>query len=287
MKMKLPFHLHRKLDSEHAKCPGCKRVLEVAEVLANLRVCAECGHHFAMPRQERIDLLLDDGAFEPLTASPVLADPIGLDRPTPYVDLVEAERESTGIDEAAIAGTGVIGGHPAVLLVMDISFMRGSMGVAAGELVATAAEHAIDHEIPLVAVANSIGGVRVHEGAFALMQMAKTTAAIARLDRAGGLFISVIANPTMGGVMASFAALGDVTLAEPGATAGYTGGHIIQDALKKDVPQGFQTAEYMTDRGFVDAVVPRADLPQEIARVIGLCCGAPAAGTGAASAASE
>ena len=271
--MKLRFHRKTKYDLDHYKCPGCKRLLDVAVVRANTRVCPECGYHFALPCRERTTSLLDDADFCPLAGNPIVVDPLEFEDRIPYTDRLAAERDATGLDDMAVAGTGRIQGAPVVLGVTDLGFLRGSMGVAGGELMASAAELALDRGWPLVIVANSVGGARIHEGAFALMQMAKTAAAIARLHEAGGLFISVIANPTMGGVMASFAALGDVTLAEPGAVAGFTGFHIIQETVKKDLPAGFQTAEYLVDRGFVDAVVPRPELPQVVARVIDFCCG--------------
>ncbi len=271
--MKLPFL--RKADPNAAafKCPECKAALDVAEVRTNLSVCTECGYHFLLSCRDRVDSLIDAGTFEPLAGCPVVHDPLGFADEEPYTDRLAAEREATGQDDMALAGAGRLLGHEVVLAAMDVTFLRGSMGVAVGELVAAAAERALDHAQPLVVVANSAGGARIHEGAFALMQMAKTAAAVARLDCAGGLFISVIANPTMGGVMASFAGLGDVTLAEPGAVAGYTSAQIIQQTVKKDLPDGFQTAEYLLAHGFVDAVVPRPKLRGEIARIIALCSG--------------
>ena len=258
-------------DGKTCKCPGCKHELDVAAAKANLRVCPECDCHFSLPGRERIASLIDEDTFEPLTGGTVNADPLEFRDQIAYTDRLAAEREATGLDEMIVAGTGRLRGLPVVVAATDIEFLRGSMGVVGGEVVATAAERADELRQPLVIVSNSVGGARIHEGAFALMQMAKTSAAIARLDEAGGLYISVIANPTMGGVMASFAALGDVILAEPGAMAGFTGPSIIQETVKRDLPPGFQTAEYLIERGFIDAIVPRVDLAHEIARIIEYC----------------
>ena len=268
------FRFRRKAlsaDGKTYKCPGCKQTLDVDVVRANLRVCPECDYHFSLPAHERIASLIDEGTFEPLTCEPVQVDPLAFKDRVAYADRLAREREATGLEEVLVAGTGRLRGCPVVIAATDIDFLRGSMGVAGGEAVAAAAELAAESGRPLVVVSNSVGGARIHEGTFALMQMAKTSAAVARLSEAGGLFVSVIANPTMGGVMASFPALGDVTLAEPGAVSGFAGSSIIEEAIKKDLPPGFQTAEYLMERGFIDAIVPRAELAQEIARIIEYC----------------
>lgn len=270
--MRFPF-LHKTLsaDGRSYKCPGCKHTLDVEAARANLRMCPECDYHYYLPASERIASLIDDATFDPLTCDAVTLDPLKFKDRVAYADRLAQEREATGLEEMILAGTGRLQGIPVVMAATDIGFLRGSMGVAGGETMAAAAELATDSARPLVVVSNSVGGARIHEGTLALMQMAKTSAAIARLHEAGGLFVSVIAHPTMGGVMASFAALGDVTLAEPGAVAGFTGPSIIEEAVKRELPPGFQTAEYMLERGFIDAIVPRAKLAQQIARIIGYC----------------
>ena len=264
--MKLPFH--RRAKADQCRCPACKSALDVVAVWANLRVCPDCGHHFPMPCGERLASLFDDGEHEPLAVS-TAEDPIQFHDVGPYSDRLALEREAVGLEEVAAGGWGKLRGRPLVIAATDLAFLRGSVKVTENELVAAAAEIAAERQWPLVVVANSAGGARIQEGAYALMQMAKTAAAVARLDAAGGLFVSVIASPTMGGVMASFAALGDVTLAEPEAVAGYTSSHLIQKTFKTDLPVGFQTAEYLLERGFIDAIVHRHRLPEHIDRVIG------------------
>jgi len=267
--MRLPFRRKKKLDSgESCKCPNCKAAMDVERVLAELRVCPHCHYHFFLPSRERIASLIDEGTFEPLEGQPVRRDPIAFHDQIPYAERLAREQEETGLDEAAIAGAGQLHGRPVVVAATDIEFLRGSVGVVVGEMITAAAERAADRRLPLVIVSNSVGGARIHEGVFALMQMAKTSAALSRLSERGGLFISILANPTMGGVMASFAALGDVILAEPGAMAGLTGPSIIQETVKRDLPPGFQTAEYLLEHGLVDAVVHRADLAATIARLV-------------------
>ncbi len=273
--MKLPFLRKSHRGDDPFKCPGCKSGVDAAAARANLSVCPECGYHFLMSCRERVESLLDADTFRPLAGSPVVVDPLEFRDARPYTERLAAERAATGQDEMAVAGAGELRGRPVAFAATDIHFLRGSMGVAAGELVTAAIEYAIDHDVPLVLAANSAGGVRIHEGMFALMQMAKTASAMERLRRAGGLSIAVLANPTMGGVMASFAALTDITLAEPDAAAGFTSAHLIRAAVEKDLPDDFQTAPRLLERGFLDAIVPRPQLRSEIARVLDLCLGPP------------
>ena len=267
--MRLPFRRKPPIDSaESCRCPNCKAAMDVERVLAELHVCPHCQYHFFLPSRERIASLIDEGTFEPLEGQPVRHDPLAFEDRIPYAERLAREREETGLDEAALAGAGQLHGRPVVVAATDIEFLRGSVGVVAGERITAAAELATDLGRPLVIVSNSVGGARIHEGAFALMQMAKTSAALSRFSERGGLFISILANPTMGGVMASFPALGDIILAEPGAMAGLTGPSIIRETVKRDLPPGFQTAEYLLEHGLVDAVVHRADLATTVARLV-------------------
>jgi len=201
----------------------------------------------------------------------VATDPLGFVDKKPYKDRVREEQRRTGLRDAVITGTGMIRARRVVFGVTDSAFIMGSMGSVVGEKLTRAAERAREHGLPLIIVSGSGGGARMHEGILSLMQMAKVSAALARLDAAGGLFISVLTNPTMGGVAASFASLGDVILAEPKALIGFAGPRVIKAAMKIELPKGFQTSEFLLEHGFIDRVVPRSDLKAEIARIIDFC----------------
>ena len=253
------------------RCPGCQATIFRKEAEKRLGVCPECGYHWYVSARERIAQLLDEGTFEEWDADLVATDPLNFVDKKPYKDRVREEQRRTGLRGAAITGTGMIRARRVVFGVTDSAFIMGSMGAVVGEKLTRAAERAREQGLPLIIVSGSGGGARMHEGIHSLMQMAKVSAALARLDAAGGLFISVLTNPTMGGVAASFASLGDVILAEPKALIGFAGPRVIKAAMKIELPKGFQTSEFLLEHGFIDRVVPRSELKAEIARIIDFC----------------
>ena len=236
----------------------------------NLHVCPECGHHYRVDARTRIEQLNDPDTFEEFLADLSSSDPLNFTDRIPYQQRLEETREKSGETEAIIVGKGFIKGRPVIMGVMNPNFIMGSMGSVVGEKVAAAAERAIKDELPLVMVTCS-GGARMMEGMVSLVQMAKTSAAIAKLDDAGGLYIVVMTDPTTAGVAASFAFLGDFILAEPGALIGFAGPRVIANTIKATLPEGFQRAEFMMEHGYVDRIVPRKDLRNEIARLVDYC----------------
>jgi acetyl-CoA carboxylase carboxyl transferase subunit beta len=249
------------------RCPGCAKMIFRKHMEANLHVCPECGRHYRIAAQERVRQLTDADSFEPMFADLRAADPLGFVDVKPYTERLAAEQERTGRPEAILAGQGFIKGRPAMLACLDLTFMMGSMGSVVGETVTRAIEHATEQNLPLIIVSCS-GGARMQESGLSLMQMAKTAAALAQFDDAGGLFISVLTDPTTGGVTASFAMLGDVIFAEPGALVGFAGPRVIKQTIRQELPEGFQRSEYLLEKGMVDRVVARHELRNEIARVI-------------------
>ncbi|HZR91081.1 MAG TPA: acetyl-CoA carboxylase carboxyltransferase subunit beta [Gaiellaceae bacterium] len=250
-------------------CPSCRSHYRDAELTAALRVCPQCGHHFPMPARERIESLADPGSFVEQAADLRSADPLGFFDLRPYRErLAEAELE-TGLGEAIVIGAAAIEGHPCELAVMDFSFMGGSMGSAVGEKFVRACESAGERGVPLVSVTSS-GGARMQEGILSLMQLPKTVCAVEDLHDAGGAMLSVMAHPTTAGVIASFASLGDVTVAEPGALLAFTGPRVVQQTIKERLPQDFGLAESNYGFGHLDAIVRRADLKAYLTRLLRL-----------------
>ena len=249
------------------QCPTCGASLFRRSVENNLWVCPQCQHHFRIDADQRIGQLTDPGSFEPFGDELTSVDPLQFVDLKPYTERLVGARKKTGRNEAVRTGVGYIKGRRVVLAAMDFSFLGGSMGSVVGEKIARAVETAENRDLPLVIV-NASGGARMMESGYSLIQMAKTSAALARFDDAGGLFISVLTDPTTGGVSASFAMLGDVILAEPGALIGFAGPRVIQQTIRQQLPEGFQRAEFLRDRGFVDRVVPRAELRSEISSII-------------------
>jgi len=270
MPIKLPSFRARKEDYPAdlwSKCPSCEETLFNKQLEKAMRVCPSCGHHFRLSASARLELLLDEGSFGERDAGLASVDPLGFVDQRAYPDRVAAAQLATGLRDAAMWGMGRIEGSPLAILVMDFGFMGGSMGAVVGEKVARAAEGALLERVPLVIVAAS-GGARMQEGTYALMQLAKTMAALERM-RAGGVpFISVMSDPTTGGVFASFAAVGDVNLAEPNALIGFAGARVSAGTIAQELPPGFQRAEFLFRHGFVDRVVHRADLRSEVAALI-------------------
>jgi acetyl-CoA carboxylase carboxyl transferase subunit beta len=252
------------------RCPGCEEMVYRKRVEENLHVCPECQYHFKIGARQRIALLADADSFEEYLPNLVSPDPLGFkDRKTYGERLAEARRE-TNLYDAAVVGRAYIKGRPVVLGALDPNFIMGSMGSVVGEKIATAAEKATELAVPLV-ICSASGGARMQESVLSLAQMAKTSAAVGRLDRAGGLYISVMTNPTTAGVAASFAFLGDLIIAEPGAMIGFTGPRVIYQTIRQELPEGFQTAEFMLEHGFVDRIIHRRDLRSEIAALIDYC----------------
>ena len=266
-----PAPARKKLDVPDGlwlRCGGCEGMVYRKTVTEHLDVCPECGHHFRLSAPRRIEQLADPGSFEELFADIAPADPLQFrwDQKT-YADRIAAEQKKTGRTEAVLTGIAYIKGRRVALGVMDGDWLMGSMGSVVGEKVTRIIEEATASRLPLIIVCTS-GGARMHEGALSLMQMGKTSAALGRFDDAGGLYISVLADPTTGGTTASFAMLADITLAEPGALIGFAGTRVIANTIKSDLPEGFQTAEFLLEHGFIDRIVHRRDLRSEIARLI-------------------
>jgi len=252
------------------RCEKCGHMVYEKEVADALHVCPECGHHRRIDARTRIAQLVDPGSLEEFAADLRSTDPLNFKDRIPYKERLEREQEKTGEVEAIIVGRAFIRGRGVIVGVMNPAFIMASMGAVVGEKVTRAVERAIEDNLPLVMVTAS-GGARMQEGMISLVQMAKTSAALARLDDAGGLYIVVATDPTTAGVAASFASLGDVILAEPGAMIGFAGPRVIAGTINKELPPGFQTAEFMLEHGFVDRIVRRADLRREIARIIDYC----------------
>jgi acetyl-CoA carboxylase carboxyl transferase subunit beta len=253
------------------RCPGCKNTIFRQEMEGRLYVCPECDHHFHMPARERVKSLLDQDSFEEWFANLRSVDPLGFCDRIPYAERLQQEQAKTGMPEAAVVGRGYIRGRPVVLGITDFAFMAGSMGSVVGEKLTRAIEEATRLKLPLIIVSGSGGGARMQEAILSLMQMAKVSAALARFDSAGGLYISVLTNPTMGGAAASFATLGDFNLAEPKALIGFAGQRTIWATVRLELPEGFQTSEFLLQHGFIDRIVHRKDLRTELARLIDYC----------------
>jgi len=255
-------------DGLWMRCPECEGMLYRKVVRENLEVCPECEHHFRVGGRARVGQLVDPDSFEEHFADIAPADPLEFKwSGKSYADRLRAEQAKTGDTEAVLTGIAYIKGRRVALGVMDGDFLMGSMGSVLGEKIALLIEEATANSLPLVIVCMS-GGARMHEGALSLMQMAKTSAALARFDQAGGLYIAVLTDPTTGGTTASFAMLADVAVAEPGALIGFAGRRVITNTIKADLPEGFQRAEFLLEHGFVDMIVPRKELRNEIARLI-------------------
>jgi acetyl-CoA carboxylase carboxyl transferase subunit beta len=252
------------------RCVQCGAMIYRRILEEELNVCPECDHHYRLSARTRLAQLNDPGTFEEFLSDLESTDPLEFRDRITYSERLARVKEQTGETEAIIVGKGFIKGRPLIMGVMNPDFIMGSMGAVVGEKVAAAAERAINESLPLLMVTCS-GGARMMEGMVSLAQMAKTSAAIARLDDAGGLYIVVMTDPTTAGVAASFAFLGDVILAEPGALIGFAGPRVIANTIKATLPEGFQRAEFMLEHGFVDRIVHRRDLRSEVARLVDYC----------------
>jgi len=268
------FSLRRRREMPEGlwmRCPRCEHMLYKSTVEKNLNVCPECEYHFRINAATRIKYLADEDSFQEILGDLTTPDPLGFKfRGTTYKQRVKADQKKSGAKEAMRIGKAFIKGRGIILAVMEPNFLMGSMGLVVGEKFCAAVDAAMEEKLPLVVVSCS-GGARMHEGVVSLGQMAKTSAALAKFDDAGGLFISVLTDPTTGGVTASFAMLGDCIVAEPGALIGFAGPRTIAETIKVELPEGFQTAEFMLEHGFVDEIIHRKDLRSEIARIIDYC----------------
>lgn len=261
------------------KCDHCKEIIYKPELERNANVCPRCRFHFRLGARARIELLVDPGSFEERNAGIRSQDPLHFKDQKTYPDRIKAARKATGMEEALLAGVATLGGHRVSLCALEFGFMGGSMGSAVGEKVTRAIEDAIRERIPFVAISCS-GGARMQESALSLMQMAKTSAALARLARAGLPYLSILTDPTTGGVTASYAMLGDINIAEPNALIGFAGPRVIQDTIRQELPAGFQRAEFLLAHGFVDMIVERKNLRPTLIQLLDFFAGAPAAPAG-------
>jgi acetyl-CoA carboxylase carboxyl transferase subunit beta len=265
--IKFPFSRRAAPSDAWTKCPSCEAQVFNRQLERSLRLCPSCGHHFRMSVGERIDMLVDDGSFEERDAGLEAVDRLGFHDDRPYPDRLEASRIKTGLRDAVVWGVGRIDGQRVAIGIFDFRFMGGSMGSVVGEKLARCFETALVERMPAIVVSAS-GGARMQEGTLSLMQLGKTTAPLVRLDEAGVPFIAVLTDPTTGGVLASFASRGDVVLAEPKALIGFAGARVASDTVGEEMPEGFQTSEFMLAHGFVDAIVPRPELRATLGRLL-------------------
>ena len=246
------------------KCDKCKEILYKETVRENFSICPNCGHYFRMHIEKRLETIIDKGTYKRFDLNIETTNPLELED---YPKKLKTLREKTGLEEAVACGTGKINGKNVVICIMDSGFLMGSMGAVVGEKITYSIEQAIKLKYPLIIFTVS-GGARMQEGIVSLMQMAKTTSAISKLDEAGILYISVLTDPTYGGVTASFASLGDIILSEPGAMIGFAGPRVIEQTIGESLPEGFQTAEFLLEHGFIDKIVERKEMKDTISKLI-------------------
>jgi len=254
-------------DGLWVKCPSCLKTVFKRLVEERVETCPECGHHFPFRCRARVEQLIDEGTWEEIDADLAPGDPLGFVDRTPYPQRVAQAQAKSGLDEAVLTGVGRLEGIPVALGAMDFAFVGASMGSVVGERLTRMIERATADRIPAIIVSTS-GGARMQEGAISLMQMAKTSAALARHAEVGLPYLSVLTNPTMAGVMASFASLGDVIIAEPKALIGFTGARVIRETIKQELPEGFQTSEFCMEHGQIDLIVRRQEMKSELARIL-------------------
>ncbi|MBN2453059.1 MAG: acetyl-CoA carboxylase carboxyltransferase subunit beta [Candidatus Omnitrophica bacterium] len=250
------------------RCGDCNELIYNKKLDENLRVCHKCNFHFTLGAHERVKLLMDEGTFREMDAGIEALDPLEFSGPKTYKEKLKKDQELTGLKDAVITGEGRLNGRNIILGVTDSRFIMGSMGSVVGEKLTRAIETAAEKKEPLIIVSGSGGGARMYEGMFSLMQMAKTSAALNRLDRAGGLFISVLTNPTMAGIMASFASLGDFIIAEPKALIGFTGPRVIEQTIRQKLPPGFQRSEFLLNHGLIDMIVQRKNMKEFLSKLL-------------------
>ena len=248
------------------KCPSCKKIMYTKELIKNLKVCMHCGYHHQMNSQERLNSFFDEGTFEEMDSNFVSENPLQF---AGYLEKLESDRQKTNLNEAVVTGVGKVNDHQIVIAIMDATFRMGSMGSVVGEKITRAVEKAIELSVPFI-IFTASGGARMQEGVLSLMQMAKTSVALKKFSEQGGLFISIMTHPTTGGVSASFASVGDYNFAEPGALIGFAGRRIIEQTIREELPEDFQTAEFLLKHGQLDAVISRLDLKDQIGTILAL-----------------
>ena len=256
-------------DNLWTKCPECGKMLYTKELEKNEYICASCDHHLRMPILKRFAMLFDNGEYKLITLPKLVEDPLNFKDSKKYTDRLRSYRKATGADDAIRVAQGEIGGITCVIAAIDFSFMGGSMGTAVGEGIVKAAEIATRGNYPLITIAAS-GGARMQEGILSLMQMARTSAAVNMVKEKGLPFISILTDPTTGGVSASFAMLGDIHIAEKGCVIGFAGARVIEQTIREKLPEGFQRAEYLKEHGMVDIVVRRPEMRDTLVRVISI-----------------
>jgi len=256
-------------DDLWTRCEDCNELIYNKKLDENLRVCPKCNFHFNIGASDMVRLILDEGSFREMDAGMEPLDPISFEGPKTYKEKIKKDQELTGLKEAAITGEGQIDKKHVILGVTDSRFIMGSMGSVVGEKLTRAIERATEKHLPLIIISGSGGGARMYEGMFSLMQMAKTSAALSRHHKAGGLFISVLTNPTMAGIMASFASLGDMIIAEPKALIGFTGPRVIEQTIRQKLPPGFQRAEFLLNHGLIDMIMHRKNMKDTLSKLVG------------------
>lgn len=258
---------HKMPEGVWKKCPNCQEIIYAKEIERNLNVCPKCDYHFRISARERIALIIDEGSFAEMDTGMKSVDFLDFKDSKRYKDRLKASSKKCGSNSALVSGTGTIDGLPVVVAVFDFAFLGGSMGSVVGEKVTRAIERALEDNRPCI-VFSSSGGARMQESILSLMQMAKTSAALARLKEAGLPFVSVLTDPTTGGVTASFAMLGDINMAEPRALIGFAGPRVIEQTIRQKLPDGFQRSEYLLEHGMVDMIVRRQEMKQRLAQVL-------------------
>jgi acetyl-CoA carboxylase carboxyl transferase subunit beta len=255
-------------DGLWTKCEECNQMLYNKTLEENLKVCPKCNFHFPLTAFERIKLLIDEGTFKEYDTEMSPVDPLNFKGPKSYLEKLKTDQESTGLKDAVITGEGLLNNKKIVFAVTDSRFIMGSMGSVVGEKITRAIERATQQKLPLIIVSGSGGGARMYEGILSLMQMAKTSAALSYHHKKGLLYISVLTNPTMAGVMASFAGLGDIIIAEPKALIGFTGPRVIEQTIKQKLPAGFQRSEFLLEHGLIDMIVERKNLKSVLSQIL-------------------
>jgi acetyl-CoA carboxylase carboxyl transferase subunit beta len=254
------------------KCGACRAIIWKKDLQANWEVCPKCEHHFRLGSRKRLELLLDDELYTEMDAELASSDPLHFTDTKPYAQRLKDAQQKLGMKDAILTAEGRLNGRPVICCSMEFGFIGGSMGAVVGEKVARAIDRALERKIPLIIVSCS-GGARMMEGVVSLMQLAKVSAGLARFDEAGLPFISILTDPTTGGVTASYAMLGDLNIAEPGALIGFAGPRVIEQTIRQKLPEGFQTAEFLLEHGFLDAVVPRKELKPYISQALNFFLG--------------
>ena len=265
-----PTELKREApDGMWHQCTECKHVIQSKEHIQNAWVCPECNYHTRIGSLEYFQLLFDGDSFDEIAPNLESGDPLSFIDTKAYPDRIKATQKKSGLKDAVRAGVGIVGGHKLVIACMDFSFIGGSMGSVVGEKIGRAIDYAREHKFPFLMISKS-GGARMMEAGFSLMQMAKTSAKLALLDKEGVPYISLLTDPTTGGVTASYAMLGDFNIAEPGALIGFAGPRVIKETIGRDLPEGFQSSEFVLEHGFLDFIVDRKELKQKLATLFDL-----------------